>query len=436
MRPTRFATILGVFTAGALALTGCAGSGGTPGPAQSVASAATDLTKCTPSENTINVTFGQQAADAMKVAVSKVQSDYPGLTINATPQATVKYDDLTKTIVGDIAVGKRPDLIMSGLGQLRFWVDEYKPATIETSKLPSTYQKQFLTAGTVDGKTYLAPAQISAPVLLVNRKLLDEAGAGTASGIKTYADLVAAAKKVTEKTGQPSVTVPTQAIADWLSQAFVQGAGGTYVNKDGAAGFGDSTGVEALSIWSALAKDKLEAGIGDQDAVTAFASGKTAFSVTSSAIIATMKKTIGDKFDWDAVDLPSANGRGGALPAGGNGWVVLSDNACRAGYANALVSALLSKDAVLAASGAAYSYIPVDSAAAQELLSGTGVSKQQKYAWSYDKTLTEWGGFNGKTLSQVNDTLKQTAQALQSGADAKTTVQQAVTAVNSILGKG
>lgn len=434
MRPLHLATIVGAVTAGALALTGCASSG--PSNSSQTVAAAADLSKCTPSQNTLNVTFGQQAAEAMKVAVEKVQKDYPGLTVNATPQATTSYTELTQKIVGDIAVGKRPDLIMSGLGQLRFWVDTYKPATIDEASLSPTYQKQFLSAGTVNGKTYLAPAQISAPVLIVNQNLLTEARAGKASDIKTYDDLIAAARKVSAKTGQPSVSIPTSSIPDWFSQAFVQGAGGTFVKEDGTAGFGDDTGQKALSIWSTLANEKLETNVAEKDANAAFFGGKTAFEVSSSSNIASFTTNIGDKFDWEPVNLPTATGTDGSLPAGGNGWVVLSEDSCRAGYTNALVGALLSKDAVLAASGTSFSYIPVNSAAAEQLLAGEGASKQKRWAWSYDKSLTPWGGFNGKTTSQVTDALKQMAQTLQSGADTNSTVEQTVSTVKSIVGKG
>ncbi|BDZ51885.1 hypothetical protein GCM10025867_41260 [Frondihabitans sucicola] len=166
----------GVLAAGSLALTGCsASSAASPGSGSTVASAA-DIARCSPAKTTLNVTFGLQASEQMKVAVAALTKKYPGLTVNATPQSTADYGDLTKTIVGDIAVGKRPDVIMTGLGQLKFWVDTYKPAPIDVDALDSTYQKQFLTAGTVDGTVYAAPSQISAPVLLVNQKALTAAG--------------------------------------------------------------------------------------------------------------------------------------------------------------------------------------------------------------------------------------------------------------------
>lgn len=430
MRKTPIA--LSALAVSTLALAGCAGGSS---PDATVASAV-DLSTCVPEETTITATFGGQAADAMSIAVAELEAAYPGITVEAEPLATTSYDDLTKTIVGDISVGKRPDLIMSGLGQLRFWVDTYDPAPIDTASLADTYQTQFLGAGTVDGTPYLVPAQISAPVLLVNQDLLDAAGAGDAADIETYDELIAAAQKVTDSTGQPSVTIATTALADWYSQAFVQAAGGTFVNEDGSAGFGDETGVEALSIWTQLRDKGLEMGIvGDQDSFAQFAGGNAAFMVYTTSVIASAQAAIGDAFDWMPIDLPSATGEDGPLPAGGNGWVVLSDDGCRAAYANELVGYLLGTDAVMGASGTAYSYIPVDSAAAEELLASDAATPQLTYAWSYDAPLTPWGGFDGDVTAQVNDAFRTMAQQLQAGAPVEQTVQTAVSTIDGLVGQ-
>jgi multiple sugar transport system substrate-binding protein len=430
---TKFLTGLGALALGTIVLTACS-STEAAAPDASVAAAA-DVDTCDAAATTLDVTFGQQGAEAMEIAVANLKADHPGITVNADPQPATSYDDLTKTIVSDIAVGKRPDLIMSGLGQLRFWVDTYSPAAIDTTALPSTYQTQFLGAGTVDDTVYLAPAQISAPVLLVNQSMLDAAGAGDAADITTFDDLVAAAKKVTANTGKPSVSIPAQGLPDWFSQAFVQGSGGTFVNSDGTAGFGDATGQEALSIWSDLKADDLELGVGDQDGMAQFVSGGAAFLVYTTSGIASLAKQINGSFDWMPVDLPSTGGQGGALPAGGNGWIVLSDDACRAAFANELVGDLLSQDAVLGASGTSYSYIPVDTDAAAELLASDAATPQLTYAWSYDHELTPWGGFDGSKTVQINDSIRTMAQALQSGAETGPTVEQTVATIDSIVGK-
>ncbi|MFV0285310.1 MAG: hypothetical protein ACK5IM_02830 [Demequina sp.] len=429
---------LAALALGAVSLAGCSAassdSEADASPAQAVASAAA-VDTCVPEDTTITATYGAQAEAAMQVAIAQVQEEYPGLTIDASASASQGYDDLTKAIVGDIAVGKRPDLIMSGLGQVGFWVEQYGAAPIDTSALADTYQTQFLAAGTIDGETYLAPAQISAPVLLVNQSALDAAGAGEATDITTSDELSAAAQTVTDATGAPSVSVPSVGLADWYAQAFVQGAGGTFVADDGTAAFADEAGLKGLSLWSELASAGLETGVLNlQDAIAPFVGGQTAFLVYTTSGIANLQGLIGDTFEWSAVDLPTADGVGGAMPAGGNGWIVLSEDSCRAAYANELVGALLSEDAVLAASGAEYSYIPVDSAAAETLLAGDAVTPQTAYAWSYDKDLTAWGGFDGTKTAEINTALTTMAQELQMGQELKGSVTTAATSIDALVG--
>ncbi len=396
------------------------------------ASNAADISTCDPAETTLSTVFGAQAAEAMAIAAPALESKFPGLTIEAEPQQVTSYDDLTKTVVGDIAAGKRPDLVMSGLGQLRFWVDTYKPAEIDQAALSETYRTEFLSAGTVDDKVYLAPAQISAPVLLVNANLAADAAVNPEE-IASLADLVAAAERITKETGKASVSLSTDALADWWVQALVQGAGSSLADESGAAAFDDASAVAALGIWGELAEVKAEANVGLQDALGMFIGGKLPMLVTTTSTIANVQQGIGGRFEWLAVDFPTLDGNAYPMPAGGNGWIVLSEDPCAAAFSNALVSELLSTQAVLAASGESFSYIPVDSAAADQLLSSAKATPQLTYAWSYDGELSPWGGFNGAKTVQINDSIKAMAQHLQAGDDTTQAVDEAVQSINKLI---
>jgi multiple sugar transport system substrate-binding protein len=416
-----------------LGLTGCSSASD---PGTNVAAAA-DIAQCDPTKSTLTISHQPPAKEAVAVAVKRMNEQFPTLKISVNALPTATYDEFTRAVVADIAVGKRPDLIVSGLGQLRFWVEKYRPVPINSGSLADTYRKQFLAAGTVDGTVYLAPAQVSVPVLAVNQSLLAKAGAGQAQNIRTYDDLIGAARKVTAMTGRPSVTIGTNNIPDWLSQAFVQGAGGTFVTADGLPAFGDKLGVQAVSLWSRLKGEGLELGIvKDADSQAAFTNGTAAFVITSSSAIAAFQTNIKNAFEWMPVDLPTVNGQHGTMPAGGNGWIVLSDDPCRAAFAQATLGHLLSKEGVLAASGTSYSYIPVDSAAATELLGGTAATPQTTYAWGYDRPVSPWGGWRrGDVTGQIVDVFRTMSQQLQAGADAEKTVATAVTTINGLLAR-
>jgi multiple sugar transport system substrate-binding protein len=428
--------------AAALALSACGGSGGSGGsgggdaaqPKISIAKAA-DLSTCDPSNTTLKITYGPQGTPGVQYGMQQMQAKYPGIKFDATPSQSSSYNDLTNQVVADAAVGKQADLIMSGLGQLRFWVDSYHPAPISEDALPDGYQKQFLSAGTVNGQVYLAPFQISAPVLLVNQDLLKANGIDPTKPIASYADLEADAKAITAKTGKPSVNLSTDALPDWFAQGLVQSAGGSFVAANGQAGFGDDTGIKALGLWTDLAKDNVLLNIGLTDATAQFTAGNLPFMFATTSLVASAQKTIASKFNWMPVDMPTLDGTvKGDQPAGGNGWVVLSQDACKAAYANAMIGYMLSADGSLAASGTGFSYIPVNSGAATQLLSGSTATPQLKYAWSYSKPLSVWGGFKGSATAQIFSQLTTMTQQLSTGADTKSTVTAAVKSIDGILG--
>lgn len=212
-------------------------------------------------------------------------------------------------MISDTAVGKPDDLINTGLSQVKFWVDGYQPAELDPAKLPDGYNEKLLGAGTVDGKTYVAPFQISAPVLFVNNDLLRSAGLDPKTPIASYDDLVAAAKQISVKTGKPSISISTDGLPDWFAQGFVQSAGGNYVNQDGTAGFGDETGVAALGIWERLAKDKTLLNVGGTDAMAEFTAGSLPFFVYTTSTTSMISEGINGKFDWMPVDLRPSTAR-------------------------------------------------------------------------------------------------------------------------------
>ncbi len=373
----------------------------------------------------------------MEAAVKVVEDRYPGLSINAVPSVSTDYGELTQQIVADIAVGKRPDVIMTGLGQMQFWVDTYNPVPLDTGVLPETYQTQFLGAGTArDGVTYLAPAQISAPVMAVNQDLLDAAGAGKAEDIKTYEDLLSVARQVSDHTGKPSVSIAPSGLPEWYTQGLVQNSGGTLVNEDGTAAFGDSTGIAGLDIWSELGRDGLEAGIpASSEAVDIFTSGTLPITMITTSNIASISQSVGDKFDWMPIKLPSIDGvQDRALPAGGNGYMVLSDDACRAAFSGELIGQILTPESVMQASGTQRSYIPVDTIARDELLASDQASPQMTFAWTFENELTQWGGgFPGQHTAKIYDAIELMDQQLQTGADTATAVEDAVKTIDAIV---
>ncbi|MEU6698720.1 extracellular solute-binding protein [Pseudonocardia sp. NPDC046786] len=353
--------------------------------------------------------YGEVAAGLAKPIF---ESRYPGLTVDLRPTSTVGYDDLTQQIVTDIAGGARPDVAMIGTGQLQFWVDRYGPQPIDPAALKPTYDQRFLEVGSVRDEVYFAPFQVSVPVLYTNLDLTT--GAGVTELPTTTGELVESARRVKGGSGSAPVQIPRDQIADWPVQAFVQSAGLAYVEADGGPGFDSPEGVRALGIYEQLAADGLIDPISFADAITAFNTGRLAYFISTPALAAQAQETIGGAFEWTVSDFPVPDGGDPRLPAGGNGWIVLSDDACRAAYSAELIGEMLSPE-IIVESSKKFSYIPVDREAAEALAADPAVSSPMGYAWRYEGTPTRFGGWPGDSTPRVNVFVEDMVQRLTRG---------------------
>ncbi len=402
----RPAALLSIGLLSALALVACGDNS-----SGEVAEAA-DISECAPEDTTIEAQFLQWGTKPAENAKEVLEAEYEGLTVEINEVPGGSYDELTQQLVADIAAGSRPDVIMVGLGQVRFWVDEYDPQPFDTSALADTYDERFLEAGSVDGTVYTAPFQTSVPVLFTNTDITENAGVTQAPA--TYSEWLEAAQQVTEATGNASVHVPRTAISDWPVQAMIQNAGGTLVDEDGMPAFDTEEGREGLAILEEFGSQGLHDSLDVADALDAFTSGNLAYLVYSPQIAATFHDQIGENFEWTVTDFPIPDGGTPELPIGGNGWMVLSEDSCAAAYSYEFISAMLSTENIVESSKD-WSYIPVDSKAAQILSEDPLAETPVGYAWTYEGTPTLWGGWHGSSTPAVNQILQDMVQRLTNG---------------------
>lgn len=391
--------------ASTLALTGCSAA------QETAPSAQVDVSSCDPSGVTISAQYASQGQAAAELGKETLEKKYSGLTVNlkAAPEGT-SYDELTQQVVADIAAGSRPDVIMLGLDQLKFWVEKYSPQAIDTDSLRDSYDRDYLSVGTVDGTTYVAPFQISVPVLYTNTTLAESAGIDALP--TTHSEVLEDARAIQEKTDVSTpIQIPRDNIAWWFVQAFVGSGGGTFVNKDGTAGFDSEEGRAALKIYQTIGDEKLEDQVSWQDSIAQFTQGNVAYFFATPAVGASVAANIGDSFDWTISDMPIPDGGTAKLPAGGNGWMVLSDDACRAAFSNELIGAMLDPEVILTSS-LANSYIPVDTEAKAELLQRPEADGPLGYAWRYEGTPVAGSGWAGENLGRTNQYLQDMVQSM------------------------
>lgn len=405
-RITRMSALGAGLISSVLLLSGCSA------PAEEAAPATqADIGECSPDGVTITAQYANQGQAAAELGKKSMEETYPGLTVDlkAAPEGT-SYDELTQQIVADIAAGSRPDVIMLGLDQLRFWVEKYSPREIDRSSLRDTYIDDYLDVGTLNGKTYVAPFQISVPVLYTNTTLTESAGVSELP--TTHSEVLDGARQVQEKTDVTTpIQIPRDNIAWWFVQAFVGSGGAEYANEDGTAGFDNEEGYEALKIYETIGAEKLQDPVSWQDSISVFSRGEAAYFFGTPAVGATVDAAVGDSFEWTISDMPIPDGGSAVLPAGGNGWMTLSDDECRSAYAGELIGAMLDPT-VIVESSKVNSYIPVDVAAKTELLELAEAQGPLGYAWRYEGVPVAGGGWPGESLARTNQYLQDMVQGM------------------------
>jgi multiple sugar transport system substrate-binding protein len=433
MKARALAAVATLVAVGALAGCGSDSGGSDKADAADAAAPAADVSTCKPDGVTLNVAFLAQGSTAVEAAKQEMEAKYPGLKVDGTASTAKAYDELTQQVVADMAGGKKIDVVQAGNSQVRFYVDTYHPEPIDTSKLRDTYKQDMLDVGTVGGEVYMAPFQVSVPTLYFNKTLFTEAGLDPEQPPTTYSELFDAARKLKSVSSAAPLWVITDGAADWAYQAAVQSGGGDLLDADGNPAFDTDAGVKAADIWAVPAKEHLMDAIGSAEATPAFLTGSTAMIITSSALTATAAQGIGDTFDWGVTTMPVPDGGSGRYPAGGNGWMVLSSDSCRAAYASELIGDMLAPE-IVAGAVAETSYIPVDTKAQELLLSDTTLPEQVRWSYSYDGDFTPWGGWPEDTAPQANKLLTTMVQALVNGTAPADAVKSASDGIAALVG--
>jgi len=387
---------------------------------------------CDPSKVTLRLAYEQGGVAGVQLATKEMEAKYPGLKIEGSPSSITSYDQLSQIVVANKAAGIDDNVVQAGQDQVHFWVDTYHPSPLDTAELSPTYNKTYLSIGAVDGKDYMAPFQVDFPALFVNTTLTEKAGLGPNDLPKDSSQLLADAAKVKKATGLAPVDYSPDEVPDYYAQALVQSAGGTWVNPNGTAGFGTPKALKALSVYTDLGKEGLSDPAPYGQATAAFEDGTLPYYLTSTSLTAIVAKGVGDKFKWSAEAMPVPDGGTPRFPAGGNGWLILSNNRCTVAYASQMISDMLSPS-VVEASSKTYPYIPVDTAALGPVVANDKGSPQLTFVESYKGPLTPWSGFPGAVTNNADTIIEMMVEEMVGGATPKSVVPSAVSQINALV---
>ncbi|WP_040215009.1 ABC transporter substrate-binding protein [Clostridium polynesiense] len=236
------------------------------------------------------------------------------------------YPGLMQNLQAEVASGNSPSIVMIGYNYLKYFaanfnytspeeiVNKYFPE--DKDYLKNTYLDNILSLARVDDKQIGIPFSISTPIIYYNAELFKKAGLDPDNPPKTWNEVRAAAKQITEKTGEYGFYM--QEYADnWAVQGLLEGNGAEILSKDGKAAFASDKGVEAYQLLADMVlKDKSALHITADEGIQAFINGKVGMLCGSSAKIGTVSTAA--KFDLRGAEFPLFDGQERRIPAGGN----------------------------------------------------------------------------------------------------------------------
>lgn len=201
-------------------------------------------------------------------------------------------------------------------------IDDFAKTADDKAWLAGFYPA-FMMNSRTNGKTWGVPFQRSTVVMYYNKDLFKEAGLDPNKPPQTWAELKAAATRLTKKDASGKVTqwgvqIPSSGFPYWLFQTLTTTNGAILANEAGTqVKFDDPKVVEALQYWVDLGKagvhppGVVEWGTTPKD----FFEKKVAIMYTTTGNLTNVKNNA--KFDFGVAMIPG-NTRKGSPTGGGN----------------------------------------------------------------------------------------------------------------------
>jgi len=260
--------------------------------------------------------LGTPGTDELNSLVSGFKSAHPNITVTVEPETSSSA--IAGTIQQDEVSGHTPDVVQDSFNDLKFMAANLGAANLDqvvgAARVqalfggPTPYATAVTKLAQVNGQVYGIPWTLSTPVLFYNSDLFTKAGLGTAPA--TWAQVQADALKIKTATGAAGVVSgcigAAAAGSDWCLQAILDSDGGSVMNQAQTALSFDSTGnVAALTAMQGLAKSGAMVNLSSAQMIAAFAAGKLAMVLDTSALAGSLLKAAGGRFTIKATPLPS-----------------------------------------------------------------------------------------------------------------------------------
>ena len=309
--------------------------------------------------------------DVAESGKAYMERTYPGLTVEINSSAP-NYVALVQQISADRSAGRSVDVAVSGLDLLPVFADQLGAQELSPRLLRASYDQRLVQLGQVGGRQIGIPQQVSVPVLAYNLDVLEAAGVDPAT-LTTTDGVLAAAEKI-KASGQriQPIDLPTgEQFGQWFLNTLASSKGAPIQTESGRPALDTPQAREAAEFLAKVGTYGPQSDSPSTEGLLRFGLRKeTAMVGATVASIGAGLKFVRDQgadgFRVGVIPFPTLPGGEQRPVAGGNALTVLATDKCQREMAIELVVSLLAPD-VVAASTEALSYIPVDTAAVDQL---------------------------------------------------------------------
>ena len=443
----RRAAFAGLAALTVAALTGCATSAAsTEAAAGSMATLSAD-DEVTITFESYNLSNAGIWSDTITNLIDEFMAEHPNITVEAQPSSSAST---AGSVQQQVLAGGAPDV-----AQLTFNELDFAATTLGAQNLSAVvgaegldeefggeypYHERARSLADWDGNTYGIPYVFSTPVLWINEDLFAEAGLDPATvDLSTWDAVEAAGEKITAATGGPSVSVTCAVTGgSWCMQGLFLSNGAQVLSDDRATiEFGSDAAVDTVQTF----RDMFDAGVlANQDSVSmyeAFAQGKTAIHVNTSALQAAfMGGAQAGGWTLDARTLP-AFGDADVVPTNSGSFLAMfSTDPKKQAAAWELIQWMTSPHAYEIIS-TEIGYLPLRNTMTEEggpLYEWVEANPLVKPNLEQLDALEPWVSYPGDSYAQV-DTVLATAieESVFYGADVETSMQDAATRAQGLI---
>ncbi|WP_374713636.1 ABC transporter substrate-binding protein [Symbiobacterium terraclitae] len=319
-------------------LAGCgrgASSGGDGGSAGGGAGSGFEKVEIQPGER-VKVTFwhamGGAAGEAVQRLVDRFNSSQDRVEVEAAYQGS--YDDALQKLK---AAGPEGPTIMQvyEIGS-RFMIDSGMITPMQNfidadGFSTEDFEPNILGYYTFDGRLYSMPFNTSTPIVYYNKDAFREVGLDPEKPPRTFEEFQQYARQLTVTRGGETRYGAGIALYGWFFEQFLAVQGAHYVDNDnGRSGratkaiINSPEGERFVNWLKSMVDEGSAVNLGRKTSETqaAFAAGRIAMTLDSTAALAPILNGVGDKFEVGTAFLPRPQGvDGGVIIGGASLWI-------------------------------------------------------------------------------------------------------------------